>query len=200
MHSTWSTKPSSCPKTATANRLGMLPVHPHACLPDVHPKGAGMMTPTEAIILYICCSTCSQAKEERTSEARAMAISLDSLRGQGPLQTSARASRGTSRRRVTKPVHVRTKARSKRTSNLRETGAERSQEGNASKKTPKVWPRTRSSWRDRRVRRLGGRRGKNDAGDSRTTETYRTVKVVTTMERHLHNLCVLIEDCEFCTE
>ena len=153
----------------------------------------------EAIILYICCGTCSQATKERTNEARAMAISLDPRRRQEPLETSARASRGTSRRRVTKPRNVRTKARSKRTSTLRETGAEGSQEGNASKKTPKVWPRTRSSWRDRRVRRLGGRRGKNDAGDSRTTETYRTVKVVTTVERHLHNLCVLIEDGEFCT-
>ena len=30
------------------------------------------MTPAEAIILYTCCSTCSQAKEEA-----AMAISLD---------------------------------------------------------------------------------------------------------------------------
>ena len=142
----------------------------------------------------------TSSSKERTNEARAIAIPLCPRRDQGPLYSSARASRGTSRRRVTKPVHVRTKARSKRTSTLRETGAERSQEGNASKKTPKVWPRMRSSWRDRRVRRLGGRRGKNDAGDSRTTETYRTVKVVTTVERHLHNLCVLIEDGEFCTE
>ena len=42
-----------------------------------------MMTPAEAIILYICCSTRSQAEEERTSEARAMAISLESRSGQG---------------------------------------------------------------------------------------------------------------------
>ena len=40
-----------------------------------------MMTPAEAIILYICCSTRSQGEEERTSEARAMAISLDTRRG-----------------------------------------------------------------------------------------------------------------------
>ena len=149
------------------------------------------MTPAEAIILNSCCSTCSQTNEERTNEARAMAIPPQPPERQGPLETSARASRRTSRRRVTKPVHVRTKPRSKSTSTLRETGAERSQEGNASKKTPKVWPRTRSSWRDRRVRRLGG---------SRTTETYRTVKVDTTIERHLHDLCVLIEDGELCTE
>ena len=47
-----------------------------------------MMTPTRAIILYICCSTCSQAKEERTSKARAMAISLGPPRDQGPLHSS----------------------------------------------------------------------------------------------------------------
>ena len=32
--------------------------------------------------------TCNQAKEERTSEARAMAITLDPRRGQGPLRSS----------------------------------------------------------------------------------------------------------------
>ena len=85
---------------------------------------------------------------------------LGPRRDQGPLETSARASRRTSRRRVTKPVHLRTKPRSKSTSTLRETGAQRSQERNASKKMPQVWPRTRSSWRDRRDRRLGGRRGR----------------------------------------
>ena len=45
------------------------------------------MTPAEAIILYICCRTCSQAKEERTNEARAMAIPLDPRRGQGRFRT-----------------------------------------------------------------------------------------------------------------
>ena len=47
-----------------------------------------MMTPAGAFILYICCKTCNQAKEERTSEARAMAITLDPQRGQGPLRSS----------------------------------------------------------------------------------------------------------------
>ena len=47
-----------------------------------------MMTPAEAIILCTCCSTCSQAKEERANEARAMAIPLDPRRGQGRFRSS----------------------------------------------------------------------------------------------------------------
>ena len=35
-----------------------------------------MVTPAGAIILYICCSSCSQATKERTNDARAKAISL----------------------------------------------------------------------------------------------------------------------------
>ena len=65
-------KASNCPETATANRLGMLPVpdmcdhvkgplglkrHACVCLPGVPPVGAWKMTPAEAIILYSCCST-----------------------------------------------------------------------------------------------------------------------------------------------
>ena len=41
-----------------------------------------MMTPLHLL------QTCNQAKEERTSEARAMAIPLDPRRGQGPLHSS----------------------------------------------------------------------------------------------------------------
>ena len=48
------------------------------------------MTPAEAIILYSCCSTCSQTSKERTNEARAIAIPLCPRRDQGPLYSSRR--------------------------------------------------------------------------------------------------------------
>ena len=83
--------------TATANRLGMLS-DSDMCNHVKNPLGLA----------------CSQARRERTNEARAMAISLGPRRDQGRLQTSGRASRRSSR--------------TKETISRRETGPEKSKE------------------------------------------------------------------------
>ena len=50
---------TSCPALCP---LG-LKRHPCVCLPGVPPGGAGMTTPAEAVILYSCCTSWSQASE-----------------------------------------------------------------------------------------------------------------------------------------
>ena len=135
-------KASNCPRTATANRLGMLPVpdmcdqvksplglkrHPRlklrswSCLVSSQgvaspplPNGCGRQLQGPHTVQGPARRTCSQASEERANEARAMAIPHGPRRHQGPLGTSAWAGRRTSRRRVSKPVHVRTKPRTKK--------------------------------------------------------------------------------------
>ena len=136
-------KASNCPRTATASRLGMLPFpdmcdhiksplglkrHPHlklrpwSCLVSSQgvaspplPNGCGRQLQGPQAVQGPDEKTCSQASEERTNEARAMAISLGPRRDQGPLKTSARASRRTSRIRVC----IRPYPRTKRSSSLR---------------------------------------------------------------------------------